>query len=56
MWSSTRICSLTTFIYLYINDLPKISNNFKPNLFADDTNLILYDKTILNLKDKMKQI
>ena len=39
---------------LYINDLPKISNNFKPILFADDTNLIFYDKTILNLKDKMQ--
>ena len=39
---------------LYINDLPKISNNFKPILFADDTNLIFYDKTILILKDKMQ--
>ena len=39
---------------LYNNDLPTISNNFKPILFADDTNLILYDKTILNLKDKMQ--
>ena len=39
---------------LYINDLPTISNNVKPILFADDTNLIFYDKTILNLKDKMQ--
>ena len=39
---------------LYINDLPKISNNFKPILFADDTNLIFYDKKILNIKDKMQ--
>ena len=39
---------------LYINDLPNISNYFKPILFADDTNLIYYDKTILNLKDKMQ--
>ena len=40
--------------YLFYMYLPKISNNFKLILFADDTNLIFYDKTILNLKDKMQ--
>ena len=34
--------------------MTKISNNCKPILFADDTNLIFYDNTILNLKDKMQ--
>ena len=29
---------------LYINNLPNISNSFKPVLFADDTNLIFSDK------------
>ena len=45
---------LDHFYLFYVNDLPNISNNFKPILFADDTNLICYDKTILNLKDKMQ--
>ena len=40
--------------YIFYNDLPKISNNYKSILFADDTNLIIYDKTILNLKNKMQ--
>ena len=31
-----------------------MSNNCKPILFADDTNLIFYDTIILNLKDKMQ--
>ena len=35
---------------LYINDLPNISNSFKPVLFADDTNFIVSDKSIIDLK------
>ena len=42
--------------HFYINDLQKISINFKPILFADDTNLILYNTKVLNLKDKCKHI
>ena len=31
---------------LYINDLTNISNSFNPILLADDTNLIISDKSI----------
>ena len=48
MWSSTRMLFI-----LYINELTKIVNNVKHILFTDDSNLIFYDKTILNLKDNM---
>ena len=40
---------------LYINDLPNISNSFKPVLFADDTNLIFSDKSITALKTNIQQ-
>ena len=54
MWSTKGSVLDPLLIILYINDLPKISNNFKPIFFVNDTNLIFYDKTILNLKDKMQ--
>ena len=41
-------------LFSLYNNLPKIKNNYKPILFADNTNLIFYDKTILNLIDKMQ--
>ena len=40
---------------LYINDLPNISNSFKPVLFADDTNLIFSDKSITALKTNIQR-
>ena len=41
-------------LVLYINDLPNISNSFKPVLFADDTNLIFSDKSITYLKTNIQ--
>ena len=38
---------------LYINDLPQVSR-FNPTLFADDTLLILSDKNLNNLQNKVK--
>ena len=38
---------------MYINDLPDISDSFKPVLFAYDTNLIFSDKSITDLKSNI---
>ena len=39
---------------LYINNLPNISNSFKPVLFADDTNLIFSDNSVTDLKTNIQ--
>ena len=39
---------------LYINDLPKCTAS-SPNLFADDTSLILADPSVQNLKTKVTE-
>ena len=55
MWSSTRICIGSNFVFIvYIYDLPNIFPVFIPILFADDTTLIFNDKYIINLENKIK--
>jgi hypothetical protein len=34
----------------YVNDLPKVGNNTKPVLFADDTNIIVSNPNLVELK------
>ena len=45
----------TLLFVLYINDLPNISNSFKPVLLSDDTNLIFSDKSITDLKTNIQR-
>ena len=40
MGGPSRIHIRTTTVHLYVNDITKVSNIFKINLFADDTSLI----------------
>ena len=40
--------------HFYFNDLPNISNSFKPVLFADDTNLFFSDKSITDVKTNIQ--
>ena len=41
---------------LYINDIGYIQGlNYKPKLFADDTNLFVHSKTISELQDKAQE-
>ena len=52
MWCSTRLRFRTILFLIYINDIDKAIPEEKIKLFADDTNLFLFDKDSKSLSLK----
>ncbi len=55
MWFTTGVYSWTLLFLIYINDLSQVSNKPFAVLFADDSNMFITGKCILELAKSMNE-
>ena len=50
LWSSSRFCTRTIIVLIHVNDIGNAVPNLGIKLFADDTNLFIFDQDETSVK------
>ena len=56
MWNTTRLCTWSTFVLVYINDIKNACPDTNIKLFADDANFFVEGDSESELTDKVNKL